>query len=257
MPTSAIDSLIFRDMFGSPAIREIWSDEFRTQKYLDLEAALARAQAKVGLIPQEAADEINRVCKVENIDFDAYSKETMTIGYPVLGLVHQIAHLCRGDAGKYCHWGATTQDITDSATILQIKSSFDLIENDLRRAIAATEKLSREHRSTPMAARSNLQQAVPITFGFKMARLLATLRRHRARLAEIRPRIEVFEFGGAAGTLATLGDNGFAVQKALAHELGLAEPEIAWHTERDRIAEAGCFLGLLTGTLAKFATDLN
>jgi 3-carboxy-cis,cis-muconate cycloisomerase len=100
MPTSAIDSLIFRDMFGSPAMREIWSDAFRTQKYLDWEAALARAQAKVGLIPQEAADEITRVCKVENIDFDAYSKETLTIGYPVLGLVHQIAHLCRGDAGK-------------------------------------------------------------------------------------------------------------------------------------------------------------
>ena len=174
-----------------------------------------------------------------------------------MGLVHQIAHLCRGDAGKYCHWGATTQDITDSATVLQIKASFDLIGKDLDRAIAATEKLARDHRSTPMPARSNLQQAVPITFGFKVARLLATLRRHRARLAEIRPRIEVFEFGGAAGTLATLGDRGITVQEALGDELGLAQPEIAWHTERDRIAEAGCFLGLLTGTLAKFATDLK
>ena len=144
-----------------------------------------------------------------------------------------------------------------SATILQIKASFDLIAKDLDRAIAATEKLAREHRSTPMPARSNLQQAVPITFGFKMARLFATLKRHRARLAELRPRIEVFEFGGAAGTLATLGDKGLAVQEALARELGLAQPEIAWHTERDRIAEAGCFLGLLTGTLAKFATDLK
>jgi 3-carboxy-cis,cis-muconate cycloisomerase len=257
MPTSALDSLIFRDLFGSPAMRAIWSDAFRTQKYLDFEAALARAEAKVGLIPHEAAAEISRVCKVENIDFEAYAKETVAVGYPVLGLVHQIAHLCRGDAGKYCHWGATTQDITDSATILQIKASFDLIGNDLARAIAAAEKLARDHRSTPMAARSNLQQAVPITFGFKMARLLATLVRHRARLADIRPRIEVFEFGGAAGTLATLGDKGLAVQEALAHELGLAQPEIAWHTERDRIAEAGCFLGLLTGTLAKFATDLK
>src|SRR6476659_7807961 len=257
MPTSAIDSLIFRDIFGSPAMREVWSDRFRTQKYLDWEAALARAEAKVGLIPGEAADEITRVCKVENIDFDAYAKETVTIGYPVLGLVHQIAHLCRGDAGNYCHWGATTQDITDSATILQIKASFDLIAGDLDRAIAATEKLARDHRSTPMPARSNLQQAVPITFGFKMARLLATLKRHRARLAEIRPRIAVFEFGGAAGPLATLGEKGLAVQEALARELGLAQPDIAWHTERDRIAEAGCFLGLLTGTLAKFATDLK
>jgi 3-carboxy-cis,cis-muconate cycloisomerase len=257
MPTSAIDSLIFRDLFGSPAMREIWSDTYRTQKYLDWEAALARAEAKVGLIPQEAADEITRVCKVQNIDFEAYAKETLTIGYPVLGLVHQIALLCRGDAGKYCHWGATTQDITDSATVLQIKASFDLIGKDLDRAIAATEKLARDHRSTPMPGRSNLQQAVPITFGFKMARLLATLKRHRARLAEMRPRIEVFEFGGAAGTLATLGDRGIAVQETLADELGLAQPEIAWHTERDRIAEAGCFLGLLTGTLAKFSTDLK
>jgi 3-carboxy-cis,cis-muconate cycloisomerase len=225
MPTSVVDSLIFRDVFGSPAMREIWSDEFRTQKYLDWEAALARAEAKVGIIPQGAADEINRVCKVENIDFEKYAKETLTIGYPVLGLVHQIAHLCRGDAGKYCHWGATTQDITDSATILQIKASFDLIAKDLDRAIAATGKFAREHRSTPMPARSNLQQAVPITFGFKMARLLATLKRHRTRLAEIRPRIEVFEFGGAAGTLATLGDKGLAVQEALARELSLAQPE--------------------------------
>jgi 3-carboxy-cis,cis-muconate cycloisomerase len=257
MPTSAIDSLIFGDIFGSPVMREVWSDKFRTQKYLDLEAALARAEAKVGLIPQQAADEITRVCKVENVDFEKYANETLTIGYPVLGLVHQIAHLCRGDAGKYCHWGATTQDITDSATILQIKASFDLITKDLERAIAATEELARKHRSTPMAARSNLQQAVPITFGFKMARLLATLKRHRERLAEIRRRIEVFEFGGAAGTLATLGDKGQAVQVALASELRLGQPEIAWHTERDRIAEAGCFLGLLTGTLAKFATDLK
>lgn len=257
MPTSAIDSLIFRDLFGSPEMRRVWSDEYRTQMYLDWEAALARAQAKVGVIPQAAADEITRVCRVENIDFARYAEETSTIGYPVLGLVHQIAHLCQGDAGKYCHWGATTQDITDSATILQIKASFDLIAGDLDRAIAATEKLARDYRSTPMAGRSNLQQAVPITFGFKMARLLATLRRHRARLAEIRPRIEVFEFGGAAGTLATLGDKGLAVQETLVKELGLAQPEIAWHTERDRVAEAGCYLGLLTGTLAKFATDLK
>ncbi len=197
------------------------------------------------------------MCTVENIDFAAYASETLTIGYPVLGLVHQIAHLCRGDAGKYCHGGATTQDTTDSATILQIRASFDLIAKDLDRAIAATAKLARDHRTTPMPARSNLQQSVPITFGLKMARLLATLKRHPARLAEIRPRIEVVEFGGAAGTLATLGDNGLAVQEALAHELGLAQPEIAWHTERDRIAEAGCFLGLLSGTLAKFATDLK
>ena len=257
MPSSAIDSVIFRNMFGSPEVRAIWSDEYRTQRYLDWEAALARAQASLGLIPQEAADEITRVCKVENIDFAKLEAETLTIGYPVLGVVHQIAKLCRGDAGNWCHWGATTQDVTDSATILQIRASFEVIARKLDEAIAATAKLARDHRDLPMVGRSNLQQAVPITFGFKMARLLATFRRHRERLNEIKPGIEVLQFGGACGTLASLGCKGLAVQEALARELGLAQPDIAWHTERDRIAEAGCFLGLLTGTLAKFATDLK
>ena len=108
MSTSAIDSLISRDIFGSAALREVWSDESRTQKYLDWEAALARAQASLGIIPQEAAAEITRICKVGNIDFARYAKDTLTIGYPVLGIVHQIADLCKGDAGNYCHWGATT-----------------------------------------------------------------------------------------------------------------------------------------------------
>jgi 3-carboxy-cis,cis-muconate cycloisomerase len=257
MPTSAIDSVIFRDIFGDPEMRRIWSDENRTQRYLDFEAALARAQASIGMISKQAAAEIARVCRVENIDFARLEKETLNIGYPVLGVVHQIATLCEGDAGNYCHWGATTQDITDTATVLQMRESFELIGGMLDAAIAATAKLARDHRDTPMAGRSNLQQAVPITFGFKMARLLATLRRHKQRLAELRPRLEVFEFGGACGTLASLGDRGLDVQAALADELGLAQPDIAWHTERDRIAEAGCFLGLLTGTLGKFATDLK
>jgi 3-carboxy-cis,cis-muconate cycloisomerase len=257
MPTSAIDSLIFRDIFGDPEVRAIWSDENRTQRYMDFEAALARAQASIGMIPKEAAAEITRVCKVENIDWAQLEKETLNIGYPVLGVVHQIAKHCKGDAGNFCHWGATTQDITDTATIMQMRESFDVIGKKLDAAIAATAKLAKDHRDTPMAGRSNLQQAVPITFGFKLARLLATLQRHKQRLAEIRPRMEVFEFGGACGTLASLGDRGLEVQTALAKELDLAQPDIAWHTERDRIAEAGCFLGLLTGTLGKFATDLK
>ena len=257
MPTSAIDSLIFRNIFGDQEVRAIWSDENRTQRYMDFEAALARAQASIGMIPKEAAIEITRVCKVENIDWVQLEKETLNIGYPVLGVVHQIAKHCQGDAGNYCHWGATTQDITDTATVMQVRESFDVISRKLDAAIAATAKLANDHRDTPMAGRSNLQQAVPITFGFKMARLLATLLRHKQRLAEIRPRIEVFEFGGACGTLASLGEKGLEVQTALARELGLAQPDIAWHTERDRIAEAGCFLGLLTGTLGKFATDLK
>ena len=220
MPTSSIDSIIFRNIFGSADVRHIWSDEYRTQKYLDFEAALARAQASVGLIPEAAAAEITRVCKVENMDFDLLGQETVEIGYPVLPVVHQIAKLCTGDAGNYCHWGATTQDITDTATIQQICASFDIIGANLDEAIKATAALAERYRDAPMAGRSNLQQAVPITFGFKMARLLTTFRRHKQRLVELRPRMAVFEFGGACGTLASLGDKGLEVQSALAKESG-------------------------------------
>ena len=199
--------------------RQIWSDETHAC-YLDWEAA-SLDSGGLGPIPKDAATEINRVCKLENIDFQAGRRIT-NIGYPVLGVVHQIGHLCRGDAGNWCHWGATTQDVTDSATVFQIRASFDIIANKLDEAIAATANLARDHRDLPMAGRSNLQHAVPITFGFKMARLLATFLRHRDRLKEIRPRIEVFEFGGACGTLASLGEKGLAVQEALARELGLS-----------------------------------
>jgi 3-carboxy-cis,cis-muconate cycloisomerase len=144
MPTSAIDSLVFRNMFGDREVRQIWSDEYRTQCYVDWEAALARAQAGLGLIPQDAATEINRVCKVENIDFSRLEEESLNIGYPVLGVVHQICHLCRGDAGNWCHWGATAQDVTDSATVFQIRASFDIVANKLDEAIAATANLARD-----------------------------------------------------------------------------------------------------------------
>ncbi|CAA16998.1 fumarate lyase superfamily, unknown specificity, bacterial 3-carboxy-cis,cis-muconate cycloisomerase related [Schizosaccharomyces pombe] len=257
MPVSVSDSFVFRNIFGDAEIRKIWSDENRTQEYLNWEAALARAEASLGIIPKYAGEEIQRVCKVENIDFSKLEEETINIGYPVLGVVHQLANLCSGDSGKYCHWGATTQDVTDSATVRQMIDSFKIIKGYLEKAIELATVLVIKHRETTMAGRSNLQQAVPITFGFKMARFVATLRRHHQRLCELLPRVSVLEFGGACGTLASLENKGLMVQQKLAEELGLLQPEIAWHTERDRIAEAGCFLGMLTGTLAKFATDIK
>ncbi|EPX73539.1 fumarate lyase superfamily protein [Schizosaccharomyces octosporus yFS286] len=257
MPTSVFDSFIFRGIFGETKVSHIWSDEYRTQQYLNWESALAKAEASLGLIPQEASKEISRVCEVKNIDFRRLEEETLTIGYPVLGVVHQIAKLCREDAGKYCHWGATTQDVTDTTTIIQILESFKVVRYYLEQAIEFTEILARKYRETPMVGRSNLQQAVPITFGFKMARLLCTFRRHIQRLDELLPRLSVIEFGGACGTLASLGKDGLKVQERLAKELGLSTPEIAWHTERDRITEAGCFLGIVTGTLGKFAFDVK
>jgi 3-carboxy-cis,cis-muconate cycloisomerase len=257
MTATALDSVIFRDIFSTPEMRQVFSDEGRTAYYLDIEAALARAQARLGVIPEAAAREIDRQCRIENIDLARLKQQTERIGYPILGVVQQIVDLCADGLGEWCHWGATTQDITDTAAILQIRAALALVENEMEVIAGVLADLSRRYRDTPMAGRSNLQQAVPLTFGFKMATLLAAMQRHRERLAQLRPRVLVGQFGGAVGTLASLGAAGLEVQAALMDELGLGHPEIAWHTVRDRIGEVACFLGLLTGTLGKISMDVK
>lgn len=174
--------------------------------------------------------------------------------------------------GEWAHWGTTTQDLTDTAVVMQLRDTLKVVEECLDSILDALVKLCERYKSTPMAARSNLQQAVPISFGFKMARLLATFRRHKQRLQELKPRLLVVEFSGAAGTLATISEAssynvppeqpgeeplGLRCQKLLAQELALAVPSIAWHTERDNFAEVANFLAILTATCAKFATDLK
>ncbi|HWE75786.1 MAG TPA: 3-carboxy-cis,cis-muconate cycloisomerase [Stellaceae bacterium] len=257
MPASALDSAIFRDIFSTDAMRRVFSDENRVQKYLDIEAALAKVQARLGIIPKDAADEIVKHCNAAEYDFALLKKQTERIGYPVLPVVQQLVKRCANGIGEWCHWGATTQDITDTATVLQIREALELVEGELKAISAALAGLARKYRDTPMAGRSNLQQAVPITFGFKAATLLSGFDRHLERLKELRPRVLVGEFGGAAGTLASLGKDGLKVQEGLMKELGLGQPAIAWHTMRDAIAETGCFLGLVTGTLGKIATDVK
>ena len=257
MPSTIIDSTIFGDIFSTQAMRRVWSDESRTARYLAIEAALARVQGRLGLIPAEAAAEIIRVCDIRNIDMVKLKAETERIGYPVLGVVSQINLLCRDRLGEYCHWGATTQDITDTATVLQIREALEIIDHDLKALGDGLAALARKHRDTPMIGRSNLQQAVPVTFGYKMAGLLAAVERHRERLAQLRPRVLQGEFAGAAGTLASLEKGAMETQAALCAELGLAQPVIAWHTMRDTIAEVGTFLGLVGGTLGKLSMDVK
>jgi 3-carboxy-cis,cis-muconate cycloisomerase len=257
MTATALDSAIFRDIFTTPAMREVFSDERRTTYYLEIEIALARAQSRLGIIPEKAAHEIERQCRIENIDLARLKQQTERIGYPILGVVQQIVGLCADGLGEWCHWGATTQDITDTAAIMQIRAALELVEKDMEAIAAALADLSRRYRDTPMAGRSNLQQAVPLTFGFKTAALLGAMQRHRERLAQLRPRVLVGEFGGAVGTLASLGADGLKVQAAMMEELGLGQPDIAWHTVRDRIGEVACFLGLLTGTLGKISMDVK
>src|SRR4051812_45668186 len=257
MPSTILDSSVFRDIFTTPNMRTVWSDENRVQKYLDIEAALARAQAGLGIIPRKAAAEIVKHCDAGKIDMALLKEKTEKIGYPVLPVVQQLVGLCKAGLGEWCHWGATTQDITDTATVLQIRESLDLIERDLDGIGDALARLAKKYRDTPMAGRSNLQQAVPITFGYKMATMLSAFERHDERLAQMRKRIEVGEFGGAAGTLSSLGKDGLKVQAELMKRLKLAQPDISWHTVRDRIAEVGCFLGLVTGSCGKIAFDVK
>lgn len=257
MAATIVDSHVLGDIFSAADMRAIFSDEARTQYYLDIEAALAKVQARLGIIPQDACDEIVRHCIVAQIDFDRLKSQTERIGYPVLGVVQQLVGLCRDGLGEWCHWGATTQDITDTANILQIRAGLDLIERDLRAISSSLAGLARRYRDTPIAGRSNLQQAVPVTFGYKMAVILAGFQRHLERMKELRPRVLVGEFGGAAGNLSSLGGRGLEVQAALCVELGLGQPDIAWHTMRDRIAEVGCFLGLVSGSLGKISMDVK
>ncbi|RVU43782.1 3-carboxy-cis,cis-muconate cycloisomerase [Rubrivivax rivuli] len=257
MAASIIDSSIFQGLFSSDAMRAVWSDENRTRKYLDVERALARVQGRLGLIPQEAADEIVSHCELEQIDMARLRQQTERIGYPILGVVTQVNQLCRDKLGEYVHWGATTQDITDTATVLQIREALVLVDDELAAIAQALAKLAREHRLTPVIGRSNLQQAIPVTFGYKMAGLLSAVLRHRERIAQLRERVLVGEFAGAAGTLASLQTGAMETQAALCAELGLQQPVIAWHTIRDNIAEVGAVLGLIGGTLGKLSTDVK
>jgi 3-carboxy-cis,cis-muconate cycloisomerase len=257
MPSTILDSAVFRDIFTTPAMRAVWSDENRVQKYLDFEGALAKAQGKIGIIPKNAMNEIVKHCDAKLIDMAKLKEATERIGYPVLPVVQQLVKLCKNGLGEWSHWGATTQDITDTATILQIRQALDIVEKELNGISDALAKLAKKYRDTPMAGRSNLQQAVPITFGYKMATLLGAFERHKQRLKELRPRVLVAEFGGAAGTLSSLGKDGLKVQAGLCKELKLGQPDISWHTVRDRIAEVGCFLGLVTGICGKIAFDVK
>jgi 3-carboxy-cis,cis-muconate cycloisomerase len=253
--TTVLDSVLFRDAFGTPAMRQVFSDRALIGGYVEVEIALAKAEAKCGVIPVDAAEAIAKLADASTLDFDLLREETDNVGYPILPLVHQLARQC-GEAGRYVHWGATTQDIMDTAVVLQLREGLSLVEQDisaLRRILA---ELSRRHRDTPMAGRTHLQQALPITFGYKTSIWLAMFDRHAERLQQLKPRVLVGQFAGAAGTLASLGDEGFEVQQALCEELGLGVPVSTWHVARDGFAEAVNFLALVTGSLGKIALDI-
>lgn len=255
MASNMLDSVLFRDSFGTEEMRAVFDDKELIRKYVEVEIALAKAEAKCGVIPEEAAEEIARTCNADTLDFDLLRHETEIVGYPILPLVHQISKQA-GKSGGYVHWGATTQDIMDSAVVLQIRDGLNIVERDIRELRKILADLAVRYRDTAMAGRTHLQQALPITFGYKAAIWLNMFDRHALRLEELKERVLVGEFAGAAGTLASLGKEGLNVQREMMKELGLGVPVSSWHVARDAFAETVNFLALVTGSLGKIAYDV-
>lgn len=256
MPVNPADGAVLGALYGTDPMRAAMGEHAFLQRMLDVEAALARAQARLGLIPAEAATTITAAANATRLDLPAMAAATRNTGYPVVALVKQLTALAGPDAGRWTHWGATTQDIMDTALVLQMRDGLALIEADLRATCAGLAALARTHRDTVMAGRTHLQHALPVTFGTKAAVWLAPLLNSLERLAEMRPRLLRLSFGGAAGTLASLGGKGLDVSRELAKELDLADAEIPWHVARDGLNEAACWLGILCGNLSKIATDV-
>lgn len=256
MPVNPADSPVMGVLYGTDAMRAAMSERAFLQRMLDVEAALARAQSRLGIVPAEAAAAITLAAQVDKLDLQALGDATRNTGYPVVGLVKQLTALAGHDAGRWTHWGATTQDIMDTAVVLQMRQGLALLRGDLMAVIGGFASMAKRHRGTIMAGRTHLQHALPVTFGYKVAVWLSPLITMLERLEQLRPRVERLQFGGASGTLASLGDQGLAVQRELAGELGLACPDIPWHVARDGFAEAVSFLGLLCGALSKIATDV-
>jgi 3-carboxy-cis,cis-muconate cycloisomerase len=255
MPTNPADSPILGTLYGSDAMRAVFDERALFQRMLDVEAALARAQARLGIIPPEAAQSISRAARLENLNISELAESARTAGAPVVGVVAGLSRAA-GDAGAWTHWGATTQDIVDTAIVLQIRDGLGLIRASLRELVSALVAQSDRHRRTVMAGRTYLQQALPTTLGLKCAIWAQPLIGHVHRLDALRSRVEQVSFGGAAGTLASLGSQGIAVMEGLAAELDLAAPAAPWHVNREGFAETVAFLGLICGSLAKFATDI-
>ena len=256
MPFSPTDSTIYASLFSQPDLATIFSDERFVAALVEVEVALANVQGRLGIIPVEAAKTIGAKAVTFQVDFAALQAGTEQAGIPTLDLLRQLRAHIGPAAADYVHWGATSQDIMDTALVLQIRAALGLIEPSLATVITNLAHLAEQHRHTLMAGRTHSQQALPIPFGLKVAGWLAPLLRHRQRLAELKPRLLVVQFGGAAGTLASLGPAGLAVQEGLAAELGLGLLPTPWHTQRDGLAEMAGWLSLVSGSLAKLAQDI-
>ncbi|MBK5399735.1 3-carboxy-cis,cis-muconate cycloisomerase [Pseudomonas sp. TH39(2020)] len=251
---------LFDAYFTARDMREVFCDQGRVQAMLDFEAALARAEARVGLIPQTAVAPIEAACQAGHYDFAALGEAIATAGNSAIPLVKALGKQIaanHAEAERYVHLGATSQDVMDTGLVLQLRGALALIESDLAQLGETLATQALRYVATPLAGRTWLQHATPVTLGMKIAGWLGAVTRSRQRLQQLKPRLLVLQFGGASGTLAALGEQAMPIAQALAEELKLTLPDQPWHTQRDRLVEFGSVLGLIAGSLGKLGRDIS
>ena len=256
MSISPAGSALYGALFSDPDIAEAFSDAATIRAMLDVERALARVQARLGIIPEDAAERIAFVAGSYEPDIAGVAAGTEKSGVPIIPLVEQLRAAVGGEAAAYVHWGATSQDVVDTGLVLRLRGVAGLLAGKIEQLSGLLGKLADEHRGTVMAARTRSQQALPTSFGLKAAGWLSPLIDHATRLDEVRPRLLAVQFGGAVGTLAALGARGVEVMEGMGEELGLAVPAGPWHVRRDNLAEFAGWLSIVTGSLGKMGQDV-
>jgi adenylosuccinate lyase len=259
MPTHLSDSLIYRNSWGTEEARAIFDDVPRTRAWLEILAALAEAQAEIGLIPAEAGRAVAEACRSLPLDaafFDEVRQGFEATNHSTLGLIRAVQRRCPGDSGEWVYYGATVQDLTDTWTMQALNQVWAIVERDVRETYAGLIRLAQAHRDTVMPGRTHNQIGLPITFGFKAAVWAAEYRRHLERLDEVKPRLGVGQLAGGVGSLSSLGPRGLELQASFLRRLGLRPPEITWTTARDVLVEWFQALTLLSGTADKIGQEV-
>lgn len=256
MASGVFDDALIKHLWSTDELRAIFSDVNRVQKWYDFEAALALEQADLGIIPRQAGKEIARNAKVANVDIEAIAAEIRRIKHPLVPALKAVQARCKGALGEYIHFGPTTQDVLDTATVLQMKDAHAIYLRDMKAIGRALAKLAAKHKATPMVGRSHGVQALPITFGHKAAIWLSEMGRNYERMRELEKRVFVGGMVGAVGTQASYGPKAAELEARLMKRLGLGVADINWQPARDRFAEYVCTLGIIAGTLGKIANEV-
>lgn len=256
MPSHPFDFEIQSDLFSTPELTEIFSERQRFSRWLRFEAALAKTQGEMGIIPQAAAREINDKANLAALDMEFIRKGYRQSRNSLMPLIKGLRRACSGNHGEFVHYGATTQDVIDTSQILELSETLRILYRDLRKLEEMLLDMAREHRTTPMIGRTHGQQALPITFGLKCSVWLTELRRHIERIKSLHPRLMMGQLSGAVGTFAALGQDGREIARRTLAELGLSATPVTWHNSRDNLAEAASMMAMLTATLEKIANEV-